>query len=90
MDYLIVECQTTNLRTVILHLDFYSYINDRWITDYELTEQQQYIVQIDDFRIVQDKVYRELIQIIEDFIQINFKVFVSGRNACPWHSVRAT
>ena len=36
--------------------DFYSYINDRWITDYQLTEQQQYIVQIDDFRIAQDKV----------------------------------
>ena len=48
--------------------DFYSYINDRWITDYQLTEQQQYIVQIDDFRIVQDKVYRELIQITENFI----------------------
>jgi putative endopeptidase len=48
--------------------DFYSYINDRWIKDYELTAQQQYIVQIDDFRITQDKVYRELIQIIEDFI----------------------
>ena len=48
--------------------DFYSYINDRWITDYELTEQQQYIVQVDDFRIIQDKVYRELIVIIEDFL----------------------
>jgi putative endopeptidase len=48
--------------------DFYSYINDRWITDYELTEQQQYIVQVDDFRITQDKVYRELIVIIEEFI----------------------
>jgi predicted metalloendopeptidase len=48
--------------------DFYSYINDRWITDYELTEQQQYIVQIDDFRITQDKVYRQLIQIIEEYL----------------------
>ena len=48
--------------------DFYSYINDRWITDYELTEQQQYIVQVDDFRLTQDKVYRELIQIIEEYI----------------------
>ena len=48
--------------------DYYSYINDRWITDYELTEQQQYIVQVDDFRISQDKVYRELIQIIEEYI----------------------
>jgi len=48
--------------------NFYSYINDRWITDYELTEQQQYIVQIDDFRLTQDKVYRELIGIIENYL----------------------
>ena len=47
--------------------DFYSYINDRWISNYELTENQKYIVQVDDFRITQDKVYRELIQIIEDY-----------------------
>ena len=48
--------------------DFYSYINDRWIIDYELKKQHQYIIQVDDFRIVQDKVYRELIEIIKDFI----------------------
>ena len=48
--------------------DYYSYINDRWISDYELTESQKYIIQVDDFRIIQDKVYRELIQIIEDYI----------------------
>ena len=60
--------QAVNPRGVKPNDDFYSYINDRWITDYELTEQQQYIVQVDDFRIVQDKVYRELIQIIEEYI----------------------
>lgn len=48
--------------------DFYSYINDRWISSYELNEEQKYIIQVDDFRIVQDKVYRELIEIIEDYI----------------------
>jgi putative endopeptidase len=48
--------------------DFYSYINDRWITDYELTENLKYIIQLDDFRITQDKIYRELIQIIEDYL----------------------
>jgi predicted metalloendopeptidase len=48
--------------------DYYSYINDRWISDYELTENQKYIIQVDDFRIVQDKVYRELIEIIENYI----------------------
>jgi putative endopeptidase len=48
--------------------DFFSYVNERWITDYELQENQKYIVQIDDFRLTQDKVYRELIEIIENYI----------------------
>jgi putative endopeptidase len=48
--------------------DFYSYINERWISEYELLEKQKYIVQVDDFRLTQDKVYRELIEIVEDFI----------------------
>jgi putative endopeptidase len=57
-----------NTKNVQPNNDFYSYINDRWITDYELTENQKYIVQIDDFRLVQDKVYRELIEIIDQNI----------------------
>ena len=48
--------------------DFFSYVNDRWISDFDLQENQKYIVQIDDFRLKQDKVYRELIKIIEDYI----------------------
>jgi predicted metalloendopeptidase len=49
--------------------DFYSYINDRWLKDFEVTTGQKYIVQVDDFRLVQDKVYRELINIIEEYIK---------------------
>jgi len=60
--------KAVNTKGVQPNQDFYSYINDRWITDYELEEQHQYIVQVDDFRIIQDKVYRELIEIIDDFI----------------------
>jgi len=48
--------------------DYYSYINDRWLSEMETTEEQKYIVQVDDFRLVQHKVYVQLIQIIEDFI----------------------
>jgi putative endopeptidase len=48
--------------------DYYSYINDRWLSEIELTDEQKYIVQVDDFRITQHKVYKELIQIIEDYI----------------------
>jgi predicted metalloendopeptidase len=48
--------------------DFYSYINDRWLSEIELSEDQKYIVQVDDFRLIQHKVYLELIEIIEDYI----------------------
>ena len=51
--------------------DFYSYINDKWLKDYQLQEGQKYIVQIDNFRITQDKVFRELIEIVENYIKDN-------------------
>ena len=57
-----------NIEGILPNQDFYSYINDRWIKEYKLTEEKKYIVQVDDFRITQDKVYRELIQIIEEFV----------------------
>ena len=47
--------------------DFYSYINERWLKDIDLEAHQGYIVQVDDFRLVQDKVYRELIKILDDY-----------------------
>jgi putative endopeptidase len=49
--------------------DFYSYINDRWLKDYNIDEHHKYIVQFDNFRLVQDKVYRELIEIIENYLK---------------------
>jgi endothelin-converting enzyme/putative endopeptidase len=49
--------------------DFYSYINDKWLKDYELQEDQKYIVQVDNFRITQDKVFRELIEIVKDYMK---------------------
>jgi predicted metalloendopeptidase len=49
--------------------DYYSYINERWIKNYEVESNQKYIVQVDDFRLVQDKVYRELINIVKEFIK---------------------
>lgn len=56
---------------VIPQNDFYSYINDRWLQDLDIEAYQQYITQIDNFRLVQDKVYRELIEIIENYISNN-------------------
>lgn len=47
--------------------DFYSYVNERWLNDIDLEAHQGYIIQIDDFRLVQDKVYRELIKILDEY-----------------------
>jgi predicted metalloendopeptidase len=49
--------------------DFYSYINERWINEKELMDEQKYIVQVDEFRLVQDKVYRELLDIVKNYIK---------------------
>jgi putative endopeptidase len=61
--------KAVNPKNVQPNQDFYSYINDRWIADYELDEEQKYIVQVDDFRLTQHKVYKQLIEIIEDYIK---------------------
>ena len=49
--------------------DFYDYINYQWLKNVSLEDQQKYIVQIDDFRLAQDKVYHELDTIILDYIK---------------------
>ena len=49
--------------------NFYDYINYNWLREVTLEEQQKYIVQIDDFRLTQDKVYKELNVIILDYIK---------------------
>jgi predicted metalloendopeptidase len=47
--------------------NFYDYINYLWLKNVSLEKQQKYIVQIDDFRLAQDKVYNELNTIIVDY-----------------------
>jgi putative endopeptidase len=49
--------------------NFYDYINYLWLKNVSLKQQQSYIVQVDDFRLVQDKVYQELNDIILDYIK---------------------
>lgn len=51
--------------------NFYDYINYQWLKNVTLEEKQKYIVQIDDFRLAQDKVYHELDTIILDYIKNN-------------------
>lgn len=49
--------------------DFFSFVNERWMKDFKVEESQKYIVQVDDVRLIQDKVYKELLEFIEDHIQ---------------------
>ena len=51
--------------------DFYDYINYQWLQNVSVDKQQQYLTQIDDFRLTQDKVYRELNEIILNYIKSN-------------------
>jgi putative endopeptidase len=51
--------------------DFYTYINHNWLQENHRTEEQKYIIQVDDFRLVQDRVYIQLYQIIKEYIKKN-------------------
>jgi len=44
--------------------DFFSYVNRGWIRSKRLKRGQEYIVQIDNFRLAQDAVYNQLISIV--------------------------
>ena len=49
--------------------DYYLYINDRWIKNIKLDESQKYIVQIDNFRLTQDKIYKNLVVLVENYLK---------------------
>ena len=53
--------------------DYYTYINYSWINQKseETKKIQKYYVQIDSFRITQEKVYYELIDIVKNYIKNN-------------------
>ena len=49
--------------------NFYDYINYQWLKNTTLENQQKYITQIDDFRLIQHQVYEQLNEIILDYIK---------------------
>lgn len=51
--------------------DFYTYINDEWIKKKIITEEQKYIVQIDSYRLTQNKVLNELDDLINNYTKNN-------------------
>jgi len=55
--------------------DFYTYINYRWIQDTDTISKKtrQYYTQIDDFRITQHKVYKDVIELVKKYVKQNPK-----------------
>ncbi len=53
--------------------DFYDYVNKVWIDKQtkKLEDNPKYYVEVDDFRIVQDKVYNELLGYVDDYVEKN-------------------
>jgi putative endopeptidase len=53
--------------------DYYTYINEGWISHQEkkLKKQLKYYAQVDDFRMLQEKVYYELIDYVKTYIKHN-------------------
>jgi len=52
--------------------DYYSYVNDEWFKSHDIENQEKkYYVQVDNFRIMQEKVYYKLISYVTDFIKAN-------------------
>jgi len=53
--------------------DYYTYVNDEWFKQNDIEKKQNYYVQYDSFRIVQEQVYYKLIDYVEKYIKENPK-----------------
>ena len=51
--------------------DYYSFVNHTWLNKKWVDKKQKYIVEVDSFRLTQDKVYHELHEIVLDYIKNN-------------------
>ncbi len=53
--------------------DYYDYVNNQWLKEQTaiLKKHPTYYVEVDDFRVVQDKVYKEVIKYTNDFVKEN-------------------
>jgi len=60
-----------NYETALTKKDFYTFINNEWITTKERENKLKYYVEVDNFRIVQEKVYYTLIEYMKKYIKEN-------------------
>ncbi len=51
--------------------DYYNYINYQWLKEQDKDVKKKFFVQVDNFRIVQEKVYYEVIDMVKEYIKQN-------------------
>ena len=69
---LILVLRKKSIPTYVLpQNDFYTFINYTWMQNTNKLKNEGYIVQLDDFRLVQNKVYYQLMDIVKDYIRNN-------------------
>jgi putative endopeptidase len=69
--YIVSKYKPIIVKNISPQDNFYNYTNYLWLKKISINEQQKYIVQVDDFRLTQDKVYTELYDIVVDYIKHN-------------------
>jgi predicted metalloendopeptidase len=69
--------------------DFYTYVNYRWLKDKTVDKSQKYIVQVDEFRLSQDRVYHQLEEIVKDRLRDGPHDAFHTRLSNFYHSVLA-
>jgi putative endopeptidase len=58
-----------NYETKLTKNDFYSFINNEWINQIDEEKNKKFYVELDNFRIVQEKVYYQLIGYVKQYIK---------------------
>jgi putative endopeptidase len=51
--------------------DFYNYVNLQWMKEIVIEDEPKYYVEVDNFRIIQEKVFYELVKYVNDYIKNN-------------------
>ena len=51
--------------------DFYNYVNSQWMKEIVIEDEPKYYVEVDNFRIIQEKVFYELVQYVNAYIKNN-------------------
>ena len=49
--------------------DFYTFVNEKWIKQYQPIPSQKYLIKQDDFRFIQDKVYSDIRTLMKDYVK---------------------